>query len=161
MNNTTNSFDDPPFKNPAREREWQAQERAQLAERNGSQAQDGDARIRQYRLISRALREAPAAALPPDFAASLAQRAQAPHAEPFTAEPFVSPFERRLLQILVALFGIVTGVCAAAYAGADAFHAISHGAMQASTYAKNSWLLALLACLVLSAGMQFWHPRRH
>ena len=100
MNDTTK-----PLANPAHEREWQAQERAVHAERTHAAANADDARSREYRLIARALSEAPADALPEDFAASVARQALAEQRMP-ASEPFTSPFERHLLQLLVAVFGV-------------------------------------------------------
>lgn len=158
MNNITNSSDEPSFADPAREREWQAQERALEAERAGTEPND-DARVRQYRLIARALREAPDAALPADFAASVARRARI-RQHHSSERLFASALERRLLQVSIALFGILIGACAATYAGADVLHALNRSVARAGAYTGNSWLLALAACLVLSAGMQIWQPRR-
>ena len=158
MNNTTNSSNEPSFADAAREREWQAQERALQAERAGIEP-NNDARMGQYRLIARALREAPDAALPANFAASVARRARIQQGHP--SDPlFTSALERRLLQVSIALFGILIGACAATYAGADVLHALDRTVARAGAYTGNSWLLALAACVALSAGMQIWQPRR-
>lgn len=154
MNDTTK-----PFANPAHEREWQAQERAVQAERAHERADADDARTREYRLVVRALGEMPAESLPADFAASVAWRVRTePHTAPAAAEPFTSPFERRLLQVLIGAFGIALGAVLASL-GSDALQSILSGVLAVGTYAKNAWLLAFAACLTLSAGMQFWHPR--
>lgn len=73
------NHDIPPFDDHASEREWQAQERAMRAERLGLDSNRDDARVQRYRLITRALRQPPADALPADFAQQMAARA-APHA---------------------------------------------------------------------------------
>lgn len=158
MNDQTKPFDD-----PARESEWLAQERARQAERSRNATREDDARVRQYRLIARALGAAPANPLPADFAASVARRAlgQRRSTSGLAADPLASPFERRLLQILVAVFGLAIGIAAALFGGDDAVRAVGRGALHMSAYAKNSWLLALAGCLAFSAIMQFWRPHRH
>ncbi len=162
MNKPSNPADERPLENPQSEREWQAQECALQAERAGRPARDGDARTRQYRLIARALGETPAAGLPPDFAATVVRRVQAQrrYRGSLDPEPFAAPFERRLLQALIALFGVAIGICAAVYGGADVLRALGDGAAQLRAYARNSWLLAFAACLALPAAMQLWQPRR-
>ena len=156
MNDTTK-----PLANPAHEREWQAQERAVHAERAHAAANADDARSREYRLIARALSEAPADTLPEDFAASVAQRALADPRAPVSAvEPFTSPFERRLLQLLIAVFGVAIGAVVV-FLGGETLQSISSSILAMSAYAKNPWVLALAACLALSAGGQLWRPREH
>lgn len=155
MNDTTK-----PLANPSHEREWQAQERAVHAERTHAAANADDARLREYRLIARALSEAPADALPEDFAASVARQALAEQrTQASDAEPFTSPFERRLLQLLVAVFGVAIGAVVVSMGG-ETLQSISSGILAISAYAHNSWVLALAACLALSASGQLWRPRR-
>ena len=77
------NHDLPPFDDAAREREWQAQEHALRAERLGLDPAAGDARVRRYRLLARALREPMPDALPADFAQRMAaQVAAAPAQRP-------------------------------------------------------------------------------
>lgn len=148
-----------PFAHPANEREWQVQERAAQAERTHANAGADDARTREYRLLARMLGEAPVESLPVDFAASVAQRVRAEsRATPSDAELFASPFERHLLQVLVAAFGIALGAVIASLSG-DTLQSIGAGALAVGAYATNPWVLALATCLALSAGMQLWHPR--
>jgi|GEM_PF-1002373 hypothetical protein len=154
MNDTTK-----PLPNPAHEGEWQAQERAVLAERTHAAADADDARSREYRLIARALSEAPADTLPEDFATSVAQRALAnQRAAMSDVESFTSPFERRLLQLLVAVFGVAIGAVVV-FLGGETLQSIGSSVLAMSAYAQNPWVLALAACLALSAGGQLWRPR--
>ena len=156
MNDTTR-----PFTDPAHEREWQTQERALRAERMRASVDADDARSREYRLIARALSEPPAQSLPDDFAAMVAQQARAEsRAAASAAEPFTSPFERRLLELLVAVFGVAIGAVIAAFGG-DTLSSIGGGVQSLSIYAKNPWVLALAACVALSASGQLWQRRLH
>lgn len=92
------------------EHEWQAQERALLAERNGSTTIGGDdALTAPYRAVSRALRQPPMGALPLDFAANVARQAVAAR----TAGE--ERFERVLTQALIALLGLSAGVVSVLY----------------------------------------------
>src|SRR6185503_17201786 len=72
------NHDLPPFDDPAREREWLAQERALDAERRGLAPAGDNARVRRYRLLARALREPMPVALPADFARRMAAQAAVP-----------------------------------------------------------------------------------
>ncbi|HEY0199728.1 MAG TPA: hypothetical protein VGC19_14525 [Rhodanobacter sp.] len=70
MNDDIPSFDD-----PAREREWLAQENAMRRERLHLDPHSDDARAQRYRMLARALRQPPEEGLPPDFARQVAARA--------------------------------------------------------------------------------------
>ncbi|WP_158880403.1 hypothetical protein [Rhodanobacter sp. L36] len=61
-----------PFDDAAREREWLAQETAMRRERLHLDPHHDDARTQRYRMLARALRQAPEENLPPDFARQLA-----------------------------------------------------------------------------------------
>lgn len=80
--------------NDYNEAEWQAQERARLAFRDGAiDLDDRDLRV------SRALRQAPLMDLPLDFAAQVARLARAQVAIDLR-------FEQRLLRVLSVAFGV-------------------------------------------------------
>lgn len=135
----------PKNKAEAIEREWQAQERALERERRGLAAADDEARVRRYRVLARALREPPPETLPADFARRVAAQAEAIAA----AKDEVTPrFERRLMQALVAAFGLSVGAVIALY-GTDWLPQTAEitAAMHKLT---DRWLLALLGCVGLS-----------
>lgn len=67
----------PGFDDPAMEREWQLQERAQREERAGAPMAADDPRLAQYRLLTRALRAPVMEPIPLGFAEQVARRAQA------------------------------------------------------------------------------------
>ena len=67
----------PGFDDPAMEREWQLQERAQREERAGAPMAADDPRLAQYRLLTRALRAPVMEPIPFGFAEQVARRAQA------------------------------------------------------------------------------------
>ena len=139
------NHDLPPFDDAAREREWQAQERALHAEHDGIAPAGADARERRYRLIARALREPLPDALPADFARHVAALA----ADPPTRAPAARmTADAILIGALMACFGVAAGVVVALYGQAwlPAFHAI----LPSNTPAVLRWPLALVACMGLS-----------
>ena len=123
------------------EAEWQAQERARLAVRDGAHDSDID-----DMRISRALRQAPEMQLPPDFALKVAAlvRVQATND---------SVFEQRLLRVLSVLFGL-SAVATVAWFGrswpADFAVALPGGSqavgwsVTAAACALGNWGLGLL-----------------
>ncbi|MDO1527580.1 hypothetical protein QMK61_01940 [Fulvimonas sp. R45] len=135
----------PPFDDDAREREWQAQERALQAERHGLDPAGDDVRQQRYRLLARALRQPPDAALPADFAARVAARLE-------TAATAPAPVGRRpesvLLTALVGAFAVAAAVVLVRYGPAwlPAFRTLS----PAGDPQALRWLLALAGCLGLS-----------
>jgi hypothetical protein len=136
------------------EREWQAQERARTAERQGLDTAATDRHARRYRAIAHALGQPLAEQLPADFArrtASLIDPGVAREAPPETR------FERNLTRGLVAAFGLAAGVVIA-LDGRDWLSAIPLGWL-AGTLA-NPWLLTLAACLGASGLLGLWHPAR-
>jgi hypothetical protein len=150
----------PPTDDNAREREWQAQERALRAERLRTDAASDDARVLRYRVLAHALRQPSVEALPADFARDVARQIDATVADASqmpddgtAVYPFDAPFERNLLRALVAAFGLSIGIVIALYAGSwmaptrDAVLIIA-GVL------KNPWLLTLAGCIVLSAALQ-------
>lgn len=140
------NHDIPPFDDHASEREWQAQERAMRAERLGLDANRDDARVQRYRLITRALRQPPAEALPADFAQQMAAQV-APHA--VSAE---TPRERRLEA---TLFTCVIGIFVIAGAATTVLYHLDwlstlRIALPALDPQAIRWPLAFAGCLGLS-----------
>lgn len=84
--------------------QWQAQERARIAARDGSLDADAD-----HLRIAHALRHAPAVDLPPDFAKRIAARAM--HAQ----QASVALLEQRLLRGLTLVFGLSSAATVAYY----------------------------------------------
>ena len=130
----------------AAEHEWQAQERARQAERDGIDLAAGDAAARHYRLIAQALRQPPAAQLPAGFAQRTARRI-ASVTVPDTR------VERYLIRGLVAVFVLAADVVAAVY-GRDWLPAVTAGVP--TGWLANPSLLALVACLGLSGLVGRW-----
>lgn len=135
----------PPFDDDAREREWQAQERALQAERHGLDPAGDDARQQRYRLLARALRQPPDAALPADFAARVAAQVETAAAAPV---PAGRRLESVLLAALVSAFAMSAAVVLVRYGPAwlPAFRTLS----PAGDPQALRWLLALVGCLGLS-----------
>lgn len=146
----------PPLDDAAREREWQAQERALQAERRGLDPAADDARVRRYRLLARALREPMPAALPVDFAQQMAARVAAAPARPHAAD---SRFEFTLAGALAATLLVAGGVVLASYASAwlPAFR----GLLPTSGTPATGWLLALGGCLGASWLLGLWQRHTH
>lgn len=135
----------PPFDDDAREREWQAQERALRAERHGLDPAGDDARQRRYRLLARALRQPPAEALPADFAARLAAQVDEAAAAPAAAG---GRFESMLLAALIGAFAVAAIVVLVGYGPAwlPAFRTL----LPVGDPQALRWPLALAGCLGLS-----------
>jgi len=128
---------------PFDEAQWQAQERARLAARDGG----ADADAAELR-IARALRHAPPVGLPDGFAARVAALAQAQAAS-------ASRLERNLLRALTIAFGL-SAAATVAYYGRDwaaAFAATLPGGADALPWAAMAAL-----CLAANWG---WGLLRH
>ena len=123
------------------EHEWQAQEAAWQALREGGAGGDAD-----YRRIMQALRDAPAPMLPAGFAATVARRAEAQAAAD-------RRFERRLALGLGIAFAVAAIVALAVfgYLGGKEVAGTWLGSMH--------WLLAAAACVGLTAMMPKGHRR--
>ena len=133
------------------DKEWQAQERARLDERNGAGGAD-DPLLARYRMVARALRQAPAPALPADFAARVAARAAHVHA------PADTRFERLAMRGLVVALALSAAVAAAVYGGAW-LQSFALVLPRQSPGLVLNWALALAGCLALS--WSFEHLRPH
>lgn len=134
------------------EREWQLQERALRAERDGAPTGDEPA-LAEYRLVARALRAPIAEALPPGFAAQVARRALARSRRE-------GRFEQVLTQALLALLAFAGVATAMAYGG-DWWRASA--SLLPSTPRLGlalQWGLAIAGCLGLSWSAELLR-RRH
>lgn len=152
----------PPNDDDVREREWQIQERALHAERRSSDASDGDARLLRYRLLARALRQPPQETLPADFASDIARQistsavsAGRPSTEHRLVYPFDAPFERNLLRVLMAAFGLSIGIVIGLF-GSGRLQPAVDAILFFATMLKNPWLLTFVVCLALSGFLQHW-----
>jgi hypothetical protein len=137
MNDSILSFDD-----AAREGEWLAQENAMRRERLHLDPRNDDARTQRYRLLARALRQAPDEGLPPDFAQQVAAQ--------LASSRRTSPDAR-------VEFGLVIVLCLAMLAGAIVVtarygSAWLHTVFVLPSSAASSWhlLLALSACVAFT-----------
>lgn len=124
------------------ERQWQAQERARLAARDGHADADAD-ELR----IARALRRAPAMDLPVDFAAQVAAMAQA-------RATVDAKFEQGLLRGLGIMFGLSATVTVAWF-GRDWISALSTALPGGADAA--GWSVAAALCLLANWG---WNAMR-
>jgi hypothetical protein len=134
------------------EREWQNQERALREERQGlAPAQDAP-RVKSYRVIARALAQPLHEQLPADFAQRTAHRIER-HAGDRVA--LDARFERNLTSLLVVVFGLAAAIVAVIY-GREWLQTLAAGL--SGTWLTNRWLLALAACIGLSAVLGRWQP---
>lgn len=132
------------FRRPAAEREWQAQERALRAAREGREPTDP--REAAYRRIDDAVCAGHAIDLPADFADLIAAKA-GPVPTAITAPE--AGFEKQLTRLLLAALAIA-GLVVAVLKGGSWFNADP----AAWSVAGNPWVLALLACLAASQGAE-------
>ena len=151
MNHDDAPFDNRPFDDPAQEREWQAQERAMQAERLGLDPSNGDARVRRYRVLARALREPMPSALPADFAQQMAARVAVAQARSKTHD---SHLEFALMGALIATLAVAAIVVIADYGSAwlPAFRQL----LPATGSPSTSWMLALGGCIGASWLVGLW-----
>ncbi len=119
------------------ELEWQAQERALRDERERDGSQSTDARVAEYRLVARALRQSMPDGLPADFARQLA--ACVGHV------PLDTRLERWLTRLLVGAMA-VSGMVAALVYGADWWHA-AIGSIPQTSAPTLDWISAVAACM--------------
>lgn len=136
------NHDDP--RNTLDEREWQAQERALRDARDGLPSTDPLAL--RYRKVADALRAPVPELLPADFAAQIAQRAEA-YARPpeLVRAAQAGGLERGLLRGAVGVLGLGGAVVAAIW-GATWIAPITSFLQLDSAVAVN-WALALGACV--------------
>ncbi|MEW5834907.1 MAG: hypothetical protein AB1832_07610 [Pseudomonadota bacterium] len=137
------------FEKPAAAREWQAQEAAMQAAREGRAP--ADAREAAYRRIDAAVRASDAIGLGADFAERLAAQAGP---VPTAAAASDTRLEKQLTRLLLAAL-VIAGLVVALLEGGSWFHADP----AAWSVAANPWVLALLACLGASQGAELLRRR--
>lgn len=137
------------FEQPAAAREWQAQEAALQTAREGRAP--ADAREAAYRRIDAAARTDDAIGLPIDFAERLAAEAGP---VPTAATAPETGLEKQLTRLLLAAL-VIAGLVVAVLQGGSWFQADP----AAWSVAGNPWVLALLACLGASQGVE-WLQRK-
>lgn len=119
------------------ELEWQAQERALREEREATGAQPADARIAEYRLIARALRQPLPDLLPAGFARELAARVG--------EVPLDTRLERWLMRGLIGAL-VVSGLAATLINGAGWWQAVV-GSVPETSATTVHWIGAVAACM--------------
>lgn len=151
MNHDLPSFDD-----PAREREWQAQERALEDERAGLDPAADDARAGRYRMVARMLREPLPVLLPEDFASRLAAQVAVAPARQRAGAPRL---ESTLASVLAAVLLLAGGAALAYYGNTwlPAFRVL----LPASGTPATGWMLALGGCLGASWLLGLWQRHAH
>lgn len=149
------NHDDTPFDNPMHEREWRAQERALRAERLGLDPSNGDAHVRRYRMLARALREPMPAALPDDFAQQVAAKVAATQARSKADD---SRLEFALIGTLVATL-IVAAIAATADYG-NTWLPTFRQLLPAAGSPSADWMLALACCVGASWVVGWWQRPR-
>jgi hypothetical protein len=133
-------------------REWEAQERALREERREASTASDDVRVRQYRLIARALRQPRLHSLPDDFAALTAARVESATTE--SDERFEIWLQRTLILLL-----LLAGIACAAVFGRELLPAFAAPALvleQTAPFATADWILVIAACLGLSLAVRRW-----
>ena len=130
-------MNNPPRHHESDERQWQAQERARIAARDGHADADPD-ELR----IARALRRAPAMDLPADFAAHVAALAR-------TQAVVDAKLEQRLLRGLGVAFGLSSAVTVAWF-GHDWVPTLS--ATLPGGASATGWSAAAALCLLINWG---------
>ena len=134
--------DTPSFDDPAREREWLAQENAMRRESMCLEPIGDNAKSQQYRLLARVLRTAPPIGLPPDFAQQLSALAAARTHERPPGFTFESVMTTVLAGALLLAATAVTVIYGAAWW--PSFQTLL------PTPVTAQWLLALIGCLGIS-----------
>lgn len=140
MNHETDNA--PRFDDPAREREWLAQEDAMRRERQHLAPTGDSPRSQRYRLLARALRSAPPDSLPADFAQQMSALAAA---RAYGRTPTMALESVMTVALASALF--VAAVAVTAIYGATWWPSFETLLPAPST---TRWLVALLGCLGIS-----------
>jgi hypothetical protein len=177
MNNQT-------IRDQEQEREWQVQEWALQQERlrsarsgddphalddpDGLQGLsvgvDDDSLVQRYRMLARTLRAPLPDALPTDFAHEMAlqiKSAQRPGNAAIDASPVaMTSFERRMLGLLIAAFGLALGAVIAV-CSTDALGSLVALGHSSARLIGNPWLLSLMACVVVSRALDTWPRGSH
>lgn len=136
--------------------EWGEQERALREERLGLASARTEPRVAQYRLLARVLSEPVEDSLPHDFAALVAQQAEASSE---TAGDGVELWVQRVLLALLALTGI-------AFFGGDVvalfqsvFVSGAGGAGEVRATGAVRWVFVIGLCIALSFLIELWTSR--
>ncbi|GAB2536362.1 hypothetical protein [Rhodanobacter koreensis] len=146
----------PPFDDPAREREWLAQERAMRRERLHLDPAGDDTKALRYRMLARALRQPPQESLPSDFARHVATLAGAG----MTAKPTSGTrFELALTISLVIAFVLAGGWATVIYG--NAWLPSISATLPAPDPSAIRWLLAFAGCIGMSWLLGSWQQHRH
>jgi hypothetical protein len=138
------------FDSEREQREWDAQERALAAERDGGAA-GGDVAFEQYRLVARALRTPQLAVLPLDFAAQTAARAR--HEARVANETVEVWLERGLVLLL-----LIVGAAVIRGYGAESLLDFALGVPERAAFGIQTvlgWSLAVAACVGISSVFAF------
>jgi hypothetical protein len=133
-------------------REWEAQERALQQERLGLEVDGREARVGEYRLIARALRDPPLDPIPDDFAARIAARAKR---ERVADDRFEAWLQNGLLGLLAA-----AGVGTAAAFGGQWLPVLGIVIFESAARRVASWGAAILVCIAISSALEHWRRRR-
>ena len=142
----------PPFDDAAREREWQAQEQAMRRERLHLDSASDDARVQRYRMLARALREAPQDSLPADFAKRVAAQAAA------SAGNVVSDTRFEFILLAAIVIALVVAVVAVITLYGDAWLPPISTMLPVPGALATRWLLAFAGCIGLSWLLAQWQP---
>jgi hypothetical protein len=135
------------FDDEREQREWDAQESALRAERAGEVRAGSDPAVAQYRLVARALRAPALDAIPHDFAARVAARAER---EARIASDHVEVWLERALVALLLLAGIGAVLFYRDELLARFTFSLPERAMLGIQTVLN-WSLAIAACVGLSS----------
>lgn len=133
------------------DREWEAQELALREEQLGTEPDTGDARVNQYRLLVRALRNPPLDPMPHDFAAQTAARAERRGVEDDRLEVWL---QSALLGLLAA-----AGIWTIAQSGGQSVQALALVIPESAAHPVSSWGAAILVCVALSSLLEHWRRR--
>lgn len=140
-----------PLQGDADAREWALQERARHDARAGARGHVEDPDLDAYQRIAQALRTPPAERLPSNFAFQVAQlAARLPKASRLDLR-----LEQWLVRGLVATMVLGGVVVAAIYGGSWL------GTLESSGVGAGGWVATLLACVLLTWGMQGWRLLQH
>jgi anti-sigma factor RsiW len=134
------------FDTEREQREWDAQESALRAEREGARAHD-DAAVAEYRLIARALRNPPRSPIPSDFAARVA--ASVERSSRGSNESIELWLERGLVALL-----LIAGATALVVYNGDWLRELSFSVPERAASGVQtivSWSLAIAACVGISS----------
>jgi hypothetical protein len=144
---------------PHAAQEWSDQERAWREERLGVPSTHAEPRVAQYRLLARIMREPVEDSLPGNFAALVAERAEAAsEMSRYTVEGWIYRAFLSALALIAVVF----------FAG-DAVVLLQHvfgsggGGVGEAQATVGRWVFAIAVCIAVSFVFEPWnlaHPRR-